>query len=359
MIRKLITLAISVLILGAIYYKIDVARVAAVFANADPAFMTISLGMVVPLTLLTAWRLQLLAPARANISFAEAIRLILAASTLNMILPSKMGDIAKAYFMKSETARGSFTLSLVIFEKTIDMLSLLFWCALGLFLYPRKDTIFWILTTAVTLGLVTGIALVASRGLAAFAFASVARLISGRKIYPLRAQRAADWTNQLGRPAPSVAQPGVTTASRLKELPSFAGFGEKLHALQSSWQEMQEFFWADKARVMRVSTWSIFIWFLHLLQIWLFILALRAFAPFVAGLALAPLAILGGLLPFTFAGIGTRDAALIVLYKPYIDAPVAAALGLLCTTRYVIPAIAGLPFLQRYLEKIPSTRSAA
>ena len=315
MIRKLITLAISLLILGAIYYKIDVAQLAAVFANIDPGFMAVSLGMVVPLTLLTAWRLRILAPTRANIGFAEAIRLILAASSLNMILPSKMGDIAKAYFMKSKTARGSFTLSLVIFEKTADILSLLFWCALGLLLYPHKDAIFWILTMAVMSGLVMGIALLASPRLASFAFASTARLISERKM-------------------------------------------QKLHALQSGWKEMQEFFWSDKSRVMRVSTWSILIWFLHLLQIWLFILALRASAPFVAGLALAPLAILAGLLPFTFAGIGSRDAALIVLYKPYIDAPAAAALGLLCTTRYVIPAIAGLPFLQRYLGRIATAKSA-
>lgn len=295
MIRKLITLAISLLILGAIYYQIDVARLAAVFANADPNFMTVSLGMVVPLTLLTAWRLQLLAPRGANIGFVEANRLVLAASALNMILPSKMGDIAKAYFMKSETARGALTFSLVIFEKTADMLSLLFWCALGLLLYPRKDTIFWTLAGIVILGLAAGTSLLTSRRLAGLIFAS--------------------------------------------------------GALQSGWNEMQDFFWSNKERVARVLTLSLFIWFLHLLQIWLFIFALRASAPFIAGLALAPLAILAGLLPFTFAGIGTRDAALIVLYRPYFDAPVAAALGILCTARYVIPAIAGVPFLQRYLGK--------
>jgi hypothetical protein len=43
---------------------------------------------------------------------------------------------------------------------------------------------------------------------------------------------------------------------------------------------------------------------------------------------------------------------LIVLYQPYFAAPVAAALGLLCTTRYLIPALAGLPFLHRYVRKL-------
>lgn len=309
MTRKLITLAISLLILGAIYYKIDVRRLAAVFAQADLLYLAISLGMVVPLTLLTAWRLQLLAPAATAIGFVEANRLVLAASSLNMILPSKMGDIAKAFFMKTEKVSGAFTLSLVVFEKTADMLSLLFWCAFGLAFYPRKDAIFWTLTICVVLGLIGGIWLLASRRLVVFGFSAAARLLPG---------------GQRGRIA----------------------------ALESSWTSMQDFFWSDRRRVLQVSVLSVFIWFLHLLQIWLFILALRAFAPFLASLGLAPLALLAGLLPLTFAGIGTRDAALILLYRPYFDAATAAALGVLCTGRYILPALAGLPFLPRYVGKI-------
>ncbi len=299
MIRKLITVAISLLILAAIYYKIDIHRLAAVFANAEPRYLFVSLAMVVPLTLLTAWRLEILAPPAANIGFIEANRLILVASTLNMILPSKMGDIAKAYFMKNENARGALTFSLVIFEKAADMLSLLFWCALGLLFYPRKDALFYALAFAIIAGLISGIALLASRHLADVVF----------KI-------------------------------------------DKLKTLQVDWKEMQTFFWSDRQRVLVVSAMSIFIWFVHLLQIWLFILALRGSAPFIVSIALAPLALLAGLLPLTFAGIGTRDAALIFLFQPYFAAPIAAALGLLCTARYIIPGVAGLPLLHRYLARL-------
>jgi uncharacterized protein (TIRG00374 family) len=298
-IRKLVSLAISLLILCAIYYKIDIHRLGQVFAGTDLLWLVISLAMVIPLTICTAWRLEMIAPAGANIHFGEAMRLNLVASTFNMILPSKMGDIVKAFFMRSETMRGSLTLSLVIFEKSADMLSLLFWCALGLFFYPNKDAIFWILTVVVVAGLAGGILLLASKRLANFAF-------------------------------------GLTK-------------NEKIGKLQDGWQEMQKFFWSDKQRVASIAVLSVFIWLLHLLQIWFFILALRAHAPFLASVALAPLALLAGLLPLTFAGIGTRDAALILLYKPYLDAPIAAALGVLCTARYLLPAIAGLPFLHRYI----------
>lgn len=303
MTRKFLTLAISLLILAAIYYKIDIHRLGGVLANAEPRYLAVSLATLVPLILLTAWRLQILAPARAQIRFIESTRLILVASVLNMVLPSKMGDLAKAYFMKRENGSGTLTFSLVVFEKTADMLSLLLWCALGLLLYPRKDALFCGIAMIVVIGLVAGISLLASKRLANIAFTF------GRKF-------------------------------------------DKVRALESGWKEMQRFFWSDTPRVLFVAGLSVFIWFLHLLQIWLFILALRADAPFITTLGLAPLAILAGLLPFTFAGIGTRDAALILLYKPYLAAPVAAALGVLCTARYLIPAIGGIPFLPRYLKKL-------
>src|SRR5690606_33128186 len=85
----------------------------------------------------------------------------------------------------------------------------------------------------------------------------------------------------------------------------------KLARLSASWSEMQDYFWKSKRRLFLICSSSVFIWLLHLLQIWLFILALKAWCPFVANLALSPLAILAGLLPLTFAGVGSRDAALV------------------------------------------------
>jgi uncharacterized protein (TIRG00374 family) len=120
---------------------------------------------------------------------------------------------------------------------------------------------------------------------------------------------------------------------------------------------MFDYFWQETAIFYKVAATSVFLWSLHLLQIWFFILALRAWAPFLANLALSPLAILAGLLPLTFAGVGTRDAALIFFYKPFFSAPVAAALGLLCTSRYLLPAIGGLPFLGQYLPTVRGIRS--
>ncbi len=342
--KKFVSLVISLLILAFIYWKLSqsgqLRGLTEIFVSCDRAWMALSLGMVVPLTMFTSWRLQQLMPGKGQLSFGEANRLILVASVLNLILPSKMGDIAKAYFMRERGAlSGTLALSLVVFEKACDMLSLLLWCVFGLVwvkvsdgrameafrlggwasaLRPEQQEtlVYWLAVLVVAGSLALGLLLIGSPRFAHFFFGLAGRWAPGK-------------------------------------------IGAKLETLGASWSEMHAYFWASKARLARVSLTSIFIWFLHLLQIWLFILALRAWTPFFANLALSPLAILAGLLPLGLAGIGTRDAALIFLYAPYFAPATGAALGLLCTARYVLPALGGLPFVGAYLRKVRQYQAEA
>jgi glycosyltransferase 2 family protein len=339
--KKIVSLVVSLGILAFIYWKLnkhgqlhDLLRI---FGSSDGTWMTISLAMVVPLTLFTSWRLQQLMPARGQLSFGEANRLILVASVLNLVLPSKMGDIAKAYFMRDRGhMEGSLALSLVVFEKACDMLSLLLWCVFGLA---------WVKISS-------------NRAIEAFRWLGTSSTIA-----PAQQETLFFWLSALVVAgslgfgllligSPLFAQFFFVRAGRLAP----AKIAVKLGKFAESWSHMHEYFWSSKARLAKVTLTSIFIWFLHLLQIWLFILALRAYTPFLANLALSPLAILAGLLPLTFAGVGTRDAALVLFYTPYFPAATAAALGLLCTARYVLPALGGLPFVGGYLPKLRALR---
>ena len=304
--KRFVSIVVSVAILFYIYTKIDLVNLLAVLQNCDRPMLCLSLGMVIPITLITSWRLQQLVPKR-SLGFIEANRLILGASVLNMILPSKMGDIAKSYFMSERSnISGSLALSISIFEKACDLLSLLLWCVFGLSLYTAKDSLFWIMTVGIAIGLILGILLLSSQQFANLFFSL------GIKFAP-------------------------------------QAIAKKLRKMHTGWGEMHNYFWSDKRQLLLIVSTSIFIWFLHLLQIWLFILALKAFTPFIVSLALSPLSILAGLLPLTFAGIGTRDAAIIYFYQDYFNEATGAALGLLCTSRYFIPALVGLPFLGQML----------
>jgi glycosyltransferase 2 family protein len=311
--KRILPIGISLGILGLIYGRLNVGRIWSVFLDCHLGWLTVSLVMVIPLTMMTAWRLDQLMPGGIRLGVGESNRLILVACVYNLILPSKMGDLAKAWFMKERGhLSGELASALVIFEKGCDMIALLLWCGLGLLLYPQKDVLFWVMSGCVLSGLVCGATLLGSRTLASF----LLRL--GGQVLPVR----------------------------MKPM---------LEKLGGAWREMYSYFWQHPSRLFLVVGNSIVIWFFHLVQIWVFVLALRAQAPFLASLALAPLAILAGLLPLTFAGVGTRDAALILFFRPYLDAPTGAALGMLCTLRYVLPALGGLPFVTRYM---PGLRSA-
>ncbi len=313
--KRLISIAVSVTILVIIYWRIDLDGLLAALATSDAVWLVLGLLMLAPIAALSAWRFTWLVPDSAHIGLAEATRLYLAANSLNLVLPSKMGDIAKSWFIRQRGhMSGSLALALVVFEKTCDMLALLVWCGFGLLLYSDKGFLFWVMTVGVIGGLVFGLLLLGSRRFAGFFFE-----LAGR------------------------AAPGKLSSS--------------VESLAGEWRSMHAYFWRDRTRVGVIAAVSIVIWFLHLAQIWLLVLALNAVVPFLSNLALTPLALLAGLLPLTFAGIGTRDAALIFFFAPFMAAPVAAALGVLCTLRYVLPAIAGLPFLGAFLAVARAQKS--
>ncbi len=315
--RRLLAIVAGVTILALIYWRIEVDQLVAVLVRTSLAWLGLGFILFVPIMAITAWRLHSLVPVGGRLRFAEANRLVLAAGALNMALPSRMGDLAKAYFLAERGGiTGSLALSLTVFERLCDLLALFAWCLLGLALHPLGGGAFWPLTAAVAIALAGTLALVLT--------ARVAR--------------------------PFFAAAGWLAPARL---------APKVAALEEAWRELIAYLRGNRRVLVKVMALSLLNWFLHTLQIWLFILALGAWAPFGASLALTPLALLVGMVPVTFAGIGTRDAALIAFYSPFFAPAIGAALGILCTLRYVVPGIAGLPFLSRYLAAVRARQAGS
>ena len=94
---------------------------------------------------------------------------------------------------------------------------------------------------------------------------------------------------------------------------------------------------------------SIFLWFVHLLQFFVIFRCLHSQVSIFHVFRLVPLAILVGLVPLTIAGMGTRDSAMIYLFTPYEKASLMVGVGLFASLRYLIPGVLGLPFLNHYL----------
>ena len=311
--KKILSIIVSILILCVIYYSIDLSDLLSIFKSSKPQWLAAAMFMFVPTTILAALRLELLSPDKAQVDTKEALRLVLAGSSLNIILPSKMGDIAKGYFITERSGIPlSSSLSIVIYEKTCDIIGLLLWCVFGLFFIGFNNPLFISLTILTISILLVGILMIGSEAFARLMFMSLIRI-----------------------------SPGLIST--------------KIEKLKNSWMEMCHYLKYRKSLMLKVAAMSIAIMFMQLLQIWFFIRMLGGFIPLEAHLGLAPLALFAGLVPLTFAGVGTRDAALIFFMKNYLTASVAAALGILCTFRYFVPAVIGLPFLKNYnigLQKV-------
>lgn len=302
--KRLVSIGLAAAILGALYWTIDPRELLAVFAEASWAWLAWSIVMFIPTTLATAWRLTVLPPPSVSFGLGEATCLTLMASSLNLILPSKLGDIAKAVSIsKRSNLPLSLATSLAVYEKACDLLALLVWCAFGLVIIGQSNPVFWVIGGFVTTGLIVG-SLSLTTPLVDQTIYYVARYWAPEKI------------------------------------------ATKLRNIALSWSTMRNTNMGDPKRAAAVAGISLGIWLLHLIQIWMFIKALGGPVPFVDNLGITPLAILVGLLPLTIAGIGTRDAALIYFYQAYFGPATGAALGLLATLRYIIPAVAGLPWIR-------------
>lgn len=97
--------------------------------------------------------------------------------------------------------------------------------------------------------------------------------------------------------------------------------------------------------VMTAANWFASIWQTHLL-----FRGVGADVPFFFTTAALPVALFAGLLPVSFGGMGTRDAAMVLLFGAYATSSQALAVGLLYSFfGYWLLGIIGIPLMRRAL----------
>jgi uncharacterized protein (TIRG00374 family) len=300
--RRLAGLIVSVSLLVLLYAFVDLGALAETIRLASPGWLIGGLALLIPITSLTAWRFSLLVR-DAKVGFGEANQLVLAASTLNLFLPSKMGDLAKAVVLTHRHGlNANLALSITVLEKTLDMFSLLVWGVAAMLYVGGYDPLVLLLAMPV-LGLLVVIAML---------------------ILPL-------------------SFPSRAIAFICRGMP--AGFAAKVEHFGETLSDVVVWFWSRPARAFGIVGLSLAVWLAHLWQFWFFTKSVGGSMPFIDNMAFATVSILIGLLPFTIAGIGSRDAAIVFFYGAYLSPAAAAFVGILATLRYVVPAVAGLPFV--------------
>jgi glycosyltransferase 2 family protein len=305
----LFSIALSAAILAALYRSIDVRLIVRDLRGVDTVWLLVSVGMIVPITLLRAVRFFLVAPRGTVAGTAEALRLTLVATAANVFLPAKSGDLVKSYFLaKGQWASAGVSVAVVVYERLCDLFGLITWCALG-----------WFVARPAVSGVPTAVWPV----LGVFG-AGCGVLVSSE----------------------TVAQFGPTLVARV-----LAGRVQRLQMLADGWPRL---FQALGARRTSVILLSLLLWLVHVIQIWMFTVALSIRMPFTVCVSLTAIALMVGQLPFAFAGLGARDVALVVLMRGYVRPESAAALGLLISTRNLLPPLAALAIVRPYVESLAS-----
>jgi uncharacterized membrane protein YbhN (UPF0104 family) len=302
-----VSLALTGLILAGLYWTLDVRLVVETLLAADPAWIVVSVGLILPITALRAVRFYWVVPAGALPGVGEALRVTLAASALNAVLPSKVGDLPKSYVIARDgRAPAGVALAVIAYERLCDLFGLIAWCVLG-WMVGRPDVgapaSLWVVLAV--LGALSGV-LVMSERAARLLRAGFDRLLPAGRFMKVRAL-ADGWPDLLGR---------------------------------------------LRGRRARVVVFSTGLWLVHLFQIWLFTVALGVPVPAAVFVSLVAVAMVIGQIPLTVAGMGSRDVALVVLLAGYKPEAAAAALGVLVVTRNLVPPLVGLPFMGPYLSSV-------
>jgi uncharacterized protein (TIRG00374 family) len=281
-------------ILGILLNKVEWSHFRDSLANAKPKWLAFAFGVAAIQPLLTAVRLHIyLRASQLTKPYKRCLSAILAAMSLNAVLPARGGDLVKVTFLEDDIKKFPPMVGVTILERVFDILILCILALIG--------------------SLATGNQIAANLSLLALC-------------------------------APISALFALNFADRIPVI------GKKLKSLSRACQT------AMKAPGLLICAWGVasICWISNLLVMFLLFRAVDANLEFTTVAATMPLAILVGILPLSISGMGTRDGAMIFLLGKTIQSGTVLAGTFLYTAAvYWFLAIIGLVFLgKESLRKI-------
>jgi len=290
--KKLAILSASTLIIFAVIFRTSIQfdELASILTESNVIYILLALLTGFISIGLTAgrWRFLLMG-AGYNIPFLKVLYIIMATWPLAMI-PGRLGDFARAYPLRNNVPV-PISLGTIIFEKIIDVVSLLIISSIG-FLYIGMPYF-----SLLDIFLIASIIL----------FLFIAR-----------------------------------------KMPRY--FPKKINAINKAFIVL-DMINNHRAYFLGAFLSSIVNWFMSVSMVFFLFLAFGAPVSIAVISAYLPLSIFVGLLPISIAGMGTRDSALIAFLLPFAPAVKILAVGLgYSFISYILFALLGIPFMLREIR---------
>ncbi len=291
--KRILALLVSAAILIAIFSRIDPQSFLERFTDINWSWFVLSMLVFVPIYIMRCAVLRILLD--GEIGFGNALRSILAGDALNMILPSKGGDLAKGGLIYRHVDADLKTcFSVVLLERVLDV-------------------------TALALILLAGAAILgdASKPQSAAVLIGLAFLLGSATYFTFHL-----WNIRSDR-----------IKSLVSRLPKVTDFIDTSRTFVRKLVGSKKF--------PPLFSLVIAMWLVNVFQFYCFFQVLDYQGPWTAVLAYVPAVIFIGLLPITVAGLGTRDLALIFFFLPWAPPELTAGVGLLSHLRYLLPSLVG------------------
>lgn len=322
--KRIVAVFVSCLLLVLLIWHVDTRALLTNFRQTRWGLFAVAMALFVPQILVIAWRWKRLVTPFTFLPLSESVRLVLAGASMNLLLPGKLGDLSKGWFLaqRGHVSRG-VGLGVVAFEKMLDV------ATLALFMLGGVALLLWRDDALGQPALLTLLLIAGGIGLTAVSMVVLLYFVPLEKI------------------------PGFERFTSHNTQAPVGKITRLLRSTQSAMATLR----ARGSRRGEIILWSMLIWILHLAQIYLLFACVNAAPTPGDFLCMVPLAIFVGLIPISIAGFGTRDAALVALL-PALPASAVLAASLYINLRYILPAIAGAPYLARYLIFIRESKMA-
>lgn len=290
--RRLILLLLTILVFGVLFSSVDFSTAANTIRNAKPIYLLYSFLAMCTFPVWSAFRWNLIASRiGAQLGFWQSFMIVVAAWPLGTITPAKSGDLIKILFLKNVLPYAKTT-GIIIAERMMDVVALCLYGTCAGLIYGFTQA------TGFTISLLIGV----------FLFFALAAS-------PLVEWAPVKWRNLI------------------------------LDILEAS-KAIYSNFWTFSGILLI----TLVNWFCSFLQTWCCYKAFSTDVPLLYIAAALPIAIFIGLIPITLSGMGTRDSAVIFLFKEYASYETNLAVGILYSIfGYWLLALFGIPFMKAAL----------
>ena len=287
----------SILIIAKLVYDSDLSSLISILGNINLNLFLLSSLFLLFINFISIFRFHILVNRQIKLNLFQSAYITFLGNAFNLILPAKLGDIFKFKFLPKNKFNNDFdNLSVTLFEKLLDLVGL-FFCITVLFVFIKYQDKYFYLEIILLITL----------------------FIFFFYIFSMKLR---------------------TLLNKLLFFNRIFFFKKILIALDNFIFKLRE----GKLIFLNFLL-SFLIWLLHLVQLWTLTLCIDLKINLIENLYYFGLAILSGLMPFTYAGLGSRDVAFQYFFYNEYSYESILALGLLSFSRYLIPGLIGFMML--------------